>query len=97
MSNVEEWAGIEGLSNYLISNHGRVLDKRTNTIRTLSVTPGGSLAIGLDTDKKIRLTFQGKWLVWRAFQNEDVAPRSIRNIDGDKTNIVLWNLELRDS
>ncbi len=94
MNREEIWVELDEFPRYLVSNHGHVIIRATDKIMKMSVGTHGHLKVGLVHEWGRQITFDVRRLVWDLFDGGDVAGHLIQNIDGDKTNCVIWNLEL---
>lgn len=97
MSSEEQWAGVEGLSLYLVSDQGRVMNSRTDRILVTVPSPNGSPVVTLQNDWGKQQCFMVKWLVYRAFVEGHHPARRIQNADGNRADVRLSNLMLADS
>lgn len=89
----EHWKPIDGYSTYLISDHGRILNQQTKTLKKTPLDNNGYPHAALYKNNKGK-TFQVHRLEYKAFYPEqDLTNKVINHIDGDKTNNLLSNLE----
>jgi len=83
----EEWARIEEIPNYAVSNYGRVVNLKTKRILRPSFSNGyARVGIGGRTIRLHRL-------VATYFCSGYAPYLDVNHLDGDKTNNVAWNLE----
>lgn len=93
---LEEWAPIREFDNYLISNHGRVQNRDTERIMSLTVNQRGIVMAGL-----FKGGVQYKRSVTRLVANEFLPapePRTFDtpiNLDGDRLNNHVDNIMWR--
>lgn len=96
----EKWAVVPEFPDYMISDHGTVMNSRTGRILKPSVNTHGLLKIKF-SDQGVQHTRGLAQLVATEFvQKPDVDPLagecdSVILLDGDKTNVAAWNLAWR--
>ena len=90
---MENWVEIDDYPNYLVSDHGRVFGKRTNTLLKVRLDAYGypMVAIRNENGPKTAKTHR---LVIEAFLESIPMGFEVNHIDGDKTNNHLSNLEV---
>jgi len=93
MDSREHWMEIEGFLNYLVSNHGRVMNRKTDRILKLQPRSNGYFKVSLCNVNEVYQCYIHR-LVALTFFDSDGIGLQINHIDGDKTNNMIWNLEL---
>jgi hypothetical protein len=91
----EVWATISDVPGYSVSNHGDVMNNKTETLIKPQLTPQGIVYVPLYADSKT-ITRSVKVLVAKAFVagETDIFGTPI-NLDGDKTNNRVDNIVWR--
>lgn len=91
----EEWAVIDGFSNYIVSTHGRVMNRLTEKYVEPSHTVQGALKVGLFKGDR-QYTRSLKVLVATAFLQKPTQDFDTPiQLDGDQDNIRVDNLTWR--
>lgn len=90
----EVWVEIRDFPDYEVSNHGRVLNKRTG--RILKVTPNGEghLRVALSHRGRIK-QFYIRRLVAQAFNPHYRDGAVVKNVNGDITDNRVTNVSVR--
>lgn len=92
----EVWSEMRRFPGYLISNLGRVWNKKRERVMSPSLNNYGHLKISLYDAYGIRRTFFVATLVGEAFvKAPDRRCTHIMIKDGDQTNVAAWNLTWR--
>lgn len=92
----ESWQEIKGFSRYLISDQGRLFNKKSDAIMSPSITNHGHLKISLIRDDSARQTRSVAILVASAFlPRPDPRCNGVIIKDGILTNVAAYNLAWR--
>lgn len=90
---MEEWKVIKGYENYSISNHGRIMNNKTNKILKPYKNKGGYLRVMFNKKTNMKQKFIHH-LVWDAFVGTDRKGLIIDHISNDRLDNRLDNLRL---
>lgn len=90
---MECWAEIEDFPKYLVSDEGRVVNRRTDRILRPQRTRNGYLIVTL-CNESLAISKTVHRLVARAFLDPSLFDLQVNHIDGDKTYNDVSNLEL---
>lgn len=100
---IEEWSPILDFPDYLISDHGRIHNSRTEKMMALNKTLQGDLKVTLSQDG-YRETRSVRVLVATAFVakpfsrvsfHKSAIPDTVIVLDGDQSNVASYNLAWR--
>ncbi len=88
---MENWVEIEDFPNYIVSDEGRIANKRTD--RILCPYPGkdGYLIVDIFNENG-RCTTKVHRLVVKTFINQNLSDLEINHKDTNKTNNFVFNL-----
>lgn len=90
----ERWIEIPEYPRYLVSSHGRIINRLTDRLMTTTTTNRlGYCMVRLSNGFESRKLFVHR-LVASAFFDADIIDYEVNHLDGDKTNNCIWNLEL---
>lgn len=90
---MEHWVEVENYPNYIVSDEGQVVNRKTEHILRPQPTPNGYLIVSLCNENGACSKTVHR-LVAKAFLDPSLCDLQVNHIDGDKTNNYLWNLEL---
>lgn len=89
----EMWAELEGFSNYIVSNHGRVVNvNRDRVVEGTVSSRGGMRRVVLVSDNGEVHSVSVGTLVARHFLSGYVEGNKVMPRDGDPSNCAVWNL-----
>lgn len=90
----EVWVEAKGFPDYLVSNHGHILDGRAGEILEPLLTKG-RLVVCLVNDS-VDYSVLVHRLVAGSFFDVELEGKVVRHIDGNVSNNAVWNLEVTD-
>ena len=85
IDNIEQWRTVSEFENYMVSNHGRIMNVKTKKIMKQRTDKHGYYRINLRKEKQCRTFFIHR-LVAQAFVPNRHNKPFVTRIDGDKTN-----------
>lgn len=85
---MEIWKEVKGHPNYIVSNHGRVINQKTGREMHQQMHKSGSLRVALDGTK-----YYVHRLVAEAFFNGDSRGMDVIHLDGNMENNFVGNLQ----
>lgn len=92
IKDVEEWKNIPEFSNYMVSSHGRVKNKKTNKLLKLRTNAGGYKTITIRNDQKHPKTMRAHRLVLMAFVGFPPPKHEADHIDRKRGHNHINNL-----
>lgn len=91
----EQWAAIEGFPDYAVSNYGRIMNVKFNTILKSRPNSYGNHRVALYKDGKPHDLYVHR-LVAKAFIDGYSPDLRVFHHDHDKTNSHVWNLRFKE-